>query len=81
VHFHTMTADRQGNSYLAARRQDGRNAIVKYDHRGAYVTAWTAAAAEGEQGVKTAAVDAQGQVHVAAEGPSLHGVQVYRMKR
>jgi len=81
VHFHNMTADRQGNSYLAARRQDGRNAIVKYDHRGAYVTAWTAATAEGEQGVKTAAVDAQGQVYVAVEGSSLHGVQVYRMKQ
>ncbi len=79
VHFHSMTTDRAGNTYLAARNRDGRNAIVKYDHRGAYVTAWAASTAEGEQGVKTAAVDAKGQVYVAVEGRNLHGVQVFRM--
>jgi sugar lactone lactonase YvrE len=79
VHFHSMTTDRAGNTYLAARNRDGRNAIVKYDHRGAYVTAWAASTAEGEQGVKTAAVDAKGQVYVAVEGRALHGVQVFSM--
>jgi vacuolar-type H+-ATPase subunit D/Vma8 len=74
-----MTTDRAGNTYLAARNRDGRNAIVKYDHRGAYATAWAASTAEGEQGVKTAAVDANGQVYVAVESRALHGVQVFSM--
>jgi hypothetical protein len=58
-----MTTDNRGNTYLAARHRDGRNAIVIYDNRGAYVAAWAASTAEGEQGVKTAAVDANGQVY------------------
>lgn len=78
IHFHSMTTDREGATYLAARRRDGSNAIVKYDGRGAYVTAWVAATAQGEQGVKTAAVDSAGQVYVAVEGKGVHGVQVYR---
>jgi DNA-binding beta-propeller fold protein YncE len=77
VHFHSMTTDREGNTYLAARHQDGRNAIVKYDPRGGYVTAWAAATAQGDQGVKTAAVDASGRVYVAVEGKGIHGVQMY----
>lgn len=77
VHFHSMTVDRKGYTYLAARHWDGRNAIVVYDHRGAYVTAWTASTAEGEQGVKTAVVDSEGRVYVAVESRTQHGVQVY----
>ncbi len=77
VHFHSMTTDSHGNTYLAARHRDGRNAIVKYDNRGAYVTAWAATTAQGEQGVKTAAVDANGLVYVAVEGKGTHGVQVF----
>ena len=79
MHFHSMTTDREGNTYLAARHRDGRNAIVKYDRRGAYVTAWAATTAQGEQGVKTAAVDAQGRVYVAVESRDLHGVQVFEI--
>ena len=79
-HFHSMTTDRHGNTYLAARHQDGSNAIVVYDNRGAYVTAWAAMTAEGEQGVKTAAVHANGDVYVAVESRTKHGVQVYRRK-
>ena len=77
VHFHSMTTDHEGATYLAARRRDGSNAIVKYNSR-AYVAAWTAEGAEGEQGVKTAVVDRSGQVYVAVEGKSVHGVQVFR---
>ncbi len=80
MHFHSMTTDNQGNSYLAARNQDRRNAIAIYDNRGAYVTAITAMAAEGEQGVKTAAVDDAGNVYVAVESRDKHGVQVFRRK-
>ena len=50
---------------------------MKYDPRGGYVTAWAAATAQGDQGVKTAAVDASGRVYVAVEGKGIHGVQVY----
>lgn len=78
VHFHSMTTDHEGATYLAARRPDGSNGIVKYDHRGAYVAAWTAATAQGEQGVKTAVVDRAGHVYVAVEAKDVHGVQVFR---
>jgi DNA-binding beta-propeller fold protein YncE len=80
IHFHSMTTDNKGNTYLAARHQDGRNAIAIYDNRGAYVAAWSAMTAEGEQGVKTAAVDAAGNVYVAVESRKHHGVQVFRRK-
>jgi DNA-binding beta-propeller fold protein YncE len=80
VHFHSMTTDRDGSTYLAARRRDGSNAVVKYDNRGAYVAAWTVTTAQGEQGVKTAAVDGAGQVYVAVEGKGVHGVQVFARK-
>ena len=80
IHFHSMTTDNRGNTYLAARHRDGRNAIVIYDNRGAYVAAWAASTAEGEQGVKTAAVDANGQVYAAVESRSVHGVQVFRRR-
>ena len=81
IHFHSMTTDSKGNTYLAARHRDGRNAIVKYDQRGAYVTAWAAATAEGEQGVKTATVDPNGLVYVAVEGRNQHGVQVFKLNK
>lgn len=80
MHFHSMTTDNKGNTYLAARHRDGRNAIAVYDNRGAYVTAWAATTGEGEQGVKTAAVDGNGLVYVAVESRSVHGVQVFRRK-
>ncbi len=81
IHFHSMTTDRHGNTYLAGRHRDGRNAIVVYDNRGAYVTAWAASTGEGDQGVKTAAVDANGLVYAAVESRTVHGVQVFRRKR
>lgn len=80
VYFHSMTTDNHGNTYLAARDQRRRNAIAIYDNRGAYVTAFTAMTAEGEQGVKTAAVDADGNIYVAVESRDKHGVQVFRRK-
>jgi DNA-binding beta-propeller fold protein YncE len=80
MHFHSMTTDNKGNTYLAARHQDGRNAIAVYDNRGAYVTAWAASTGEGEQGVKTAAVDANGLVYAAVESRKVHGVQVFKRK-
>jgi DNA-binding beta-propeller fold protein YncE len=78
VYFHSMTADNQGNTYLAARHRDGRNAIAVYDKRGAFLSAWAAATAEGEQGVKTALADNRGLVYVAVESKTAHGVQVYQ---
>jgi len=81
VHFHSMTVDSKGNSYLAARDGSGRNAVVMYDGRGAYVTSWPVRTAEGEQGVKTAAVDADGRVYAAVEGKGVHGVQVFQPAR
>jgi len=77
VHFHSMTTDGRGYTYLAARDREGRNAIVVYDNRGAYVTAWTATPSQGEQGVKAAAVDASGRVWVAVESRNAHGVEVF----
>jgi DNA-binding beta-propeller fold protein YncE len=81
IHFHGMTTDASGYSYLAARDRDGRNAIAIYDARGAYLTALTAVTAEGEQGVKTAAVSSDGDVYVAVESKTRHGVQVFRRRR
>jgi hypothetical protein len=52
-----------------------------YDNRGAYVTAWAPATAEGEQGVKTIAVDRDGLVYAAVESKGVHGVQVFRKVR
>lgn len=80
VYFHSMTTDNQGYTYLAARDQERRNAIAIYDNRGAYVTSFTAMTAEGEQGVKTAAVDADGNIYAAIESRDKHGVQVFRRK-
>jgi DNA-binding beta-propeller fold protein YncE len=78
VFFHSMTTDHQGNTYLAARHRDGRNAIAMYDNRGAFLTTWTASTGEGEQGVKTALVDGAGLVYIAVESKTAHGVQVFR---
>jgi len=80
VYFHSMTTDNHGNTYLAARDMNRRNAVAVYDNRGAYVTALTAVTAEGEQGVKTATVDAAGNIYVAVESRDKHGVQVFRRK-
>lgn len=75
IHFHSMTTDREGNTYLAARDRNRGNAIVKYDSRGAYVATWRM------DGVKTAAVDANGLVYTAYEGKGVHGVQVFQRVR
>ncbi|MBI4889803.1 MAG: 6-bladed beta-propeller, partial [Acidobacteria bacterium] len=80
AYFHSMTTDRKGYTYLAARDRARRNTIAIYDQRGAYVTALTALTAEGEQGVKTAAVDENGNIYVAVESKDKHGVQVFRKK-
>jgi DNA-binding beta-propeller fold protein YncE len=74
-YFHSMTTDREGNTYLAARDRNRGNAIVKYDSRGAYVTSWKM------DGVKTAAVDANGLVYAAYESNGRHGVQVFQKVR
>ena len=80
VYFHSMTTDNRGYTYVAARDQQRHNAIVIYDNRGAYVGNFIASSGEGEQGVKTAAVDPQGNIYVAVEGRGVHGVQVFRRK-
>ncbi|MBS1827918.1 MAG: hypothetical protein JST93_21595 [Acidobacteria bacterium] len=75
IHFHSMTTDREGNTYLAARDRERGNAVVKYDARGAYITSWRM------DGVKTAAVDKNGLVYTAYERNGIHGVQVYQKVR
>jgi DNA-binding beta-propeller fold protein YncE len=81
VYFHSMTTDNRGYTYIAARDQQRRNAIVIYDDRGEYAGHFIAKTGEGEQGVKTAAVDRDGNIYVAVEGRGVHGVQVFRRKR
>lgn len=75
IHFHSMTTDREGNTYLAARDRNRGNAVVKFDSRGAYLGSWRM------DGVKTAAVDANGLVYTAYESRGRHGVQVYQKVR
>ncbi|MBI4909435.1 MAG: hypothetical protein HY820_37805 [Acidobacteria bacterium] len=75
IHFHSMTTDREGNTYLAARDRQIGNAVVKYDSRGAYVAMWRM------PGVKTAAVDKNGLVYTAYESRGVHGVQVFQRVR
>jgi len=77
--FHSMGVDVAGNVYLAARNADRTsNAIVMYDHRGAYVTTWKVQAAEGDQGTKSAVIDPSGLVYVCVEGHTYHGISVYK---
>lgn len=80
VYFHSMTTDNRGYTYIAARDQQRRNAIAIYDNHGAYAGDFVAKTGEGDQGVKTAAVDKNGNVYVAVEGRGVHGVQVFRRK-
>ena len=79
VHFHSMGTDGAGNVYLAARDARRGNAVVMYDHRGAYVTSWSVREAGRELGVKSVAVNRVGLVHVAVESPTRHGVSVYTL--
>jgi hypothetical protein len=82
VYFHSSSTDGHGNTYLAARHRDGRNAIAVYDNRGAFVTAIAATTAEGEQGVKASLIDEKtGLLYVAVENKNVHGVQVFQRER
>lgn len=78
IHFHSMTADHQGNIYLAARHKDGKNAVVMYDARGAFLTAWSVPVGPEEQGIKAATINRDGSVYAAVESRHRHGVQVFR---
>lgn len=78
THFHSMTVDREGNSYLAARDARQRNGLVIYDNRGGWVGEIHPYGDKGEMNLKTAFVDAHGLVYIAIENAGQHGVQVYR---
>lgn len=80
VHYHNMNADRAGNVYIAARDIHGKNAVVMYDLRGAYVTAWPVPGADGNLTLKSTAVDPQGRIHVTIETPTKHGIAVFEAK-
>jgi hypothetical protein len=78
VHYHYGTADRQGNVYLAGRTETGRNAVVMYDRRGAYVTAWPVIAeGGGELSLKSVDIGPQGQIYVTIENKDQHGMAIF----
>jgi DNA-binding beta-propeller fold protein YncE len=78
THFHSMTADRHGWSYLAARDVKNRNSLLIFDHRGAFITSIVPFSDDRERDLKTAFVDAAGLVYIAVESKGIHGVQVFR---
>ncbi len=78
VHFHSMTVDQAGNSYLAARDPERHNALVIYDSRGAWAGELRPFTDDGDKNLKTAFVDSKGLVYVAIESKGLHGVQIYK---
>ena len=78
VHYHNMTADRQGNVYLAARTAADKNAVVMYDRRGAYVTAWPVPGEDGrELSMKSIDVSPQGRIYVTIESKDKHGMAIF----
>ena len=80
VHYHNMMADHQGNVYLAARTITSKNAVVMYDRRGAYVTAWPVPGEGGELSLKSTDVDAQGRIYVTIESRTKHGIAVFEVQ-
>jgi DNA-binding beta-propeller fold protein YncE len=78
IHYHYGTADRDGNVYLAGRTADDRNAVVMYDRRGAYVTAWPVPAeGGGELSLKSIDVSPQGRIYVTIENKNQHGIAIF----
>ena len=78
IHYHYGTADRHGNVYLAGRTVQDRNAVVMYDRRGAYVTAWPVPAeGGGELSLKSIDVGGDGRVYVTIENKNRHGIAIF----
>jgi DNA-binding beta-propeller fold protein YncE len=80
IHFHSLTADRHGNVYLAARDAASRNAVVMYDRRGRFVTEWTVPDEGKELQLKSAVADPAGRVWVTVETGDRHGLAVFERK-
>ncbi len=74
IHFHSMGADSRGNVYLAARDARRRNAVVMFDNQGRFLREFSPSQGRG---VKTVAVDREGQVYLAVDSPDFHGVEVF----
>lgn len=77
THFHSMTLDRWGDVYLAARDKDNRNSIVKYNNNGTFVVSWPPLRPASEWGVKAVAIDPNGTVYAAIECADHVGIEVY----
>ena len=80
IHFHNLTADRRGNVYLAARDAGGKNAVVIYDRRGAFVSEWTGPVEGRPLQLKSALADAAGRVWVTIETGQRHGLALLERK-
>lgn len=74
VRFHSMTLDRWGNAYLAARDRQG-TLVAKYNNQGDPVTTWRLSAPD--HGVEWVAVSPEGTAYVAYRGKKSAGVEVY----
>jgi len=78
IHYHYGTADRHGNVYLAARTATDKNAILMYDHRGGYVTAWPVPGEGGKElSMKSIDVSPQGRLYVTIENGNQHGMAIF----
>jgi DNA-binding beta-propeller fold protein YncE len=78
IHYHYGTADRQGNVYLAGRTAADKNAVVMYDRRGAYVTAWGIPGEDGgELSLKSIDVAPDGRIYTTIESKDKHGMAVF----
>lgn len=78
IHYHYGTADRHGNVYLAGRTASDKNAIVMYDRRGGYVTAWPVTGAGGtELSMKSIDVSPQGRIYATIEYKGQHGLAIF----
>ena len=78
IHYHYGTADRQGNVYLASRTASNKNAIVMYDRRGGYVTAWPVPGEGGtELSMKSIDVSPQGRIYATIEHKGQHGLAIF----
>lgn len=74
VRFHSMSLDRWGNAYLAARDRQG-TLVAKYNNQGDPVTTWRLSAPD--HGVEWVAVNPQGTAYVAYRGKKQMGIEVY----
>lgn len=78
THYHHGTADRNGNVYLAGRSAGNKNAVVMYDRRGGYVTAWPLPdEGSGPLSLKSIDVSLQGRIFVTIESKDRHGMAIF----